>query len=191
MVVVSGPSGAGKDALLARIQERGEPFAFPLTMTTRAPREGEADGVDYRFVTEQEFRRRVDSGEMLEHALVYGRPYGVPRSQLREPLAAGRDVLMHVDVQGAATLRELLPGALLLFIVPDDLGQIERRMREREMDPAEIERRLEIAQRELAQRERFDYVVENVDGDLEGTVDRVLEIVDGERRRPGRQPVTL
>ena len=198
LIVVSGPSGVGKDALLAGIRARDaeggggmEAFAVPVTMTTRAPRDGEVDGVDYRFVSAEEFERRLWAGELLEHAQVYGHSYGVPRSELRGALAAGRDVMMRVDVQGAATLRRLLPGALFLFLAPDDPRQLEARLRERGMDDATLRRRLDTAERELARRDQFDHVVVNVDGDLDGTVERVLAIVERERARPGRKPVEV
>ncbi len=199
LIVVSGPSGVGKDALLAGIRARSadggaadaEAFAVPVTMTTRAPRDGEIDGVDYLFVSADEFEQRLRAGELLEHAQVYGHSYGVPRSQLREALAAGRDVIMRVDVQGAATLRRRLPGALFVFLVPDDPRQLEARLRERGMDDATLRRRLDTAERELAQREQFDHMVVNVDGDLDGTVERVLAILEQERAQPGRRPVEV
>jgi guanylate kinase len=194
LIVVSGPSGVGKDAVLARVRERapaGERFAVPVTMTTRAPRDGEVDGVDYLFVTAEEFQRRLEAGELLEHAEVYGHSYGVPRSQLRDALASGRDAIVHVDVQGVATLRRLLPGALFLFLVPNDMRQLERRLRERGGDEETMRRRLDAAQREMAERAHFDQVVENVEGDLDGTADRVLAIVRQERARPGRRPVEV
>ena len=194
LLVVSGPSGVGKDALLARIRERdpsGDGFAVPVTMTTRAPRDGEVDGVDYLFVSVEEFQRQLDAGELLEHAQVYGSLYGVPRSQLREALAAGRDVIMRVDVQGAATLRRRLPGAVFVFLAPDDPRRLEARLRQRGMDERAVSLRLETAERELAQRDRFDHVVVNVEGDLDGAVDRVLAIVAQERARPGRRPVEV
>ncbi|MEE8336874.1 MAG: guanylate kinase [Dehalococcoidia bacterium] len=191
IVVISGPSGAGKDSVIARIHQRGEAFATPVNLTTRAPREGEVDGVDYRFVTTAEFQRNVEAGEMLEHARVYADMKGVSRAELRRALATGRDVILRVDIQGAETLRERLPGALLIFIVPDDLAHIESRMGERGMDEADIRQRLATAKREIAAQERFDHIVENVDGDLEGTVDRVLAIIEAERARPGREAVEL
>ena len=194
LVVVSGPSGVGKDAVLARVRERapaGEQFAVPVTMTTRAPRDGEVDGIDYLFVTDEEFQRRVEAGELLEHAEVYGHSYGVPRSQLRDALASRRDVIVRVDVQGVATLRRLLPGALFLFLAPDDMQQLEQRLRERGGDEEATRRRLDTAQREMAEREHFDHVVENIEGDLDGTADRVLAIVREERARPGRRAVEV
>lgn len=191
IVVVSGPSGVGKDALLARIRQRIDAFAVPVTMTTRAPRDGEVDGRDYLFVTDDAFRRALEAGELLEHAEVYGHAYGVPRSQLRAALAAGRDVLMRVDVQGAATLRRLLPGALFIFLAPPDDGALEAHLRARGDDPASIPRRLAAAAREVAASAQFDYVVTNVEGNLEAAVDRVLAIVAAERERPGRRPAEV
>ena len=177
--------------MIAGIHARGDAFATPVNLTTRAPREGEVDGVDYRFVTAAEFQRNVEAGEMLEHAQVYADMKGVARSELRRALATGNDVILRVDIQGAETLRDVLPGALLIFIVPDDLAHIESRMRERGMDDEDIRQRLETTKREIAAQDRFDHVVENIDGDLEGTVDRVLAIIATERARPGRAAVEL
>ena len=191
IVVVSGPSGVGKDALLARVTERDERFAVPVTMTTRAPRSDEVDGVDYLFVSNAEFRRRLEASELLEHAQVYGRLYGVPRSQLRSALASGRDVIMRVDVQGAATLRRVLPDAVFVFVMPEDIARLEDRLRERGTEAPTLRRRMDEVERELAQRERFDHVVVNVEGDLDGTASRVLAIVEAERARPGRAAVEV
>ena len=192
VIVLSGPSGVGKDAVLARLRERGADFAQPVTMTTRAPREGERDNVDYVFVTPDEFRRQLGAGELLEHAEVYGKHYGVPRSQVRRALESGRDVLMRVDVQGAATLREALPGAVFVFLVPDDLAQLERRLLERPGAVAEeVRRRIETCERELEHQPQFDHVVVNVDGDLDAAVDQLLAIAAEERARPGRVAVAV
>lgn len=177
--------------MIARVHERGEPFATPVNMTTRAPRHGEVEGVDYRFVTDEQFQQHVDSGELLEHAEVYADQKGVSRTELRRALATGNDVILRVDIQGAATLRRLLPGVLTVFIVPDDLAQVEARMREREMNEGDIRRRLDTIQRELAASDDFDHVIENVDGDLDGTVDRLLAVVAEARARPDRQAVEV
>lgn len=193
LVVVSGPSGVGKDALLTRIHERGERFAPPVTTTTTRPaRPGEVDGRDYLFVSREQFQSSLDSGEFVEHAEVYGNRYGVSRTELRKALATGRDVIMRVDVQGAATLREVVPEALLLFLTPDDSAQLAVRLRARgHEDEDALRRRIATAERELAQREHFDHVVVNVEGDLDGTVDRVLTIVAAERAREGRRVVRV
>jgi guanylate kinase len=191
VVVVSGPSGVGKDALLARIRERTDAFAVPVTMTTRPPRDGEVDGRDYIFVTPDEFANVLAAGELLEHAEVYGNSYGVPRSQLREALAAGRDVIMRVDVQGAATLRRLMPGAVFVFLAPPDRETLAARLRRRGDEIGAIERRLAAAERELRLSGEFEHVVVNADDGLERAVDAVLAIVEAERARPDRQPVEV
>ncbi len=121
LVVLSGPSGSGKDAVRTLLMAWGLPAHFVVTATTRPERPGEVAGVDYLFVTEAEFDRLERGGELIEHALVYGRRYGVPRSQALEPLAAGQDVIARVDVQGAATLKALIPDAVLIFIAPPSL----------------------------------------------------------------------
>lgn len=191
VIIVSGPSGAGKDAVLARVRERGGDFGVPVTMTTRAPRAGEVDGREYIFVTRDEFEQALAAGELLEHAEVYGNLYGVPRSQLRAVLDSGRDVIMRVDVQGVVTLRGLLPGALFIFIAPPSLDVIEARLRARGDDPATFPPRLAAAARELDAAPTFDHVVINDDGDLEAAVERVLAIVAAERARPGRITVVV
>jgi guanylate kinase len=191
LAVVSGPSGVGKDALMARLLEDGT-FARPLTMTARAPRPGEVDGVHYRFATREAFEAAIAAGELLEHALVHGELYGTPRGELRKALASGRDVLLQVDVQGAASLREVLEGALFVFIAPESLEQLAGRLRARPGTGAEdLERRLASARAELAQQDDFDRVVVNLEGDLEGTVERVRALIAEERARPGRRAVEV
>ena len=187
LVVISGPSGVGKDALLQCVRDLGAPFITPVTMTTRPIRPGEVDGRDYLFVSRERFEADLAAGELLEHAEVYGNWYGVPRSQLREAFASGRDVMMRVDVQGAATLRDLVPGALFIFLAPESPERLAEHLQEREYeDEAVLARRLAAAERELGRAGEFDHTVVNVEGDLEGTARRLLELVSGERARPGR-----
>ena len=191
VAVVSGPSGVGKDAVMALLVDGGG-FARPLTMTTRPPRPGEAEGVDYRFASRLAFEAALTAGELLEHADVHGALYGSPRGELRAALATGRDVLLQVDVQGALALRELLDGALLVFIAPERLEQLEQRLRDRPgSDAEELARRLETARAELAQQDAFDHVVVNIEGDLEGTAERVRALIAEERARPGRRAVDV
>jgi len=191
VIIVSGVSGVGKDALIARIRERTDRFVVPVTMTTRAPRPNEVHGREYLFTTRDAFIAALEANELLEHAEVYGNFYGVPRSQLREALAAGRDVIMRVDVQGAVTLRELLPDALFVFLEPEDRAVIERRLRERGTDEAEIQRRLAAAAREYEVSAEFDHTVLNIEGDIDRAVDAVLAIVDAEHARPGRTAIEV
>ncbi len=189
VIVVSGPSGAGKDAVIAGLRERTDAFTVPVTMTTRAPRPSEVDGSDYIFVTQDEFARALAADELLEHAEVYGNFYGVPRAQLRDALDAGRDVIMRVDVQGVATLRGLLDGAVFVFVATPAAAPLAARLHGRGDDPEAITRRLAMASRELALSDGFDHVVVNADGGLDAAVDRLLDIVATERVRPGRHVV--
>ena len=192
VVLISGPSGAGKDAVMRRLRERGFPVAIPATMTTRAPREGEVDGVHHVFVSRAEFLRNVETGELLEHAEVYGNLYGVPRSQVRQALATGNDVLIRVDVQGAASLRHTLPDALSIFIAPDNRERLSARLDGRGTESeAERQLRLDAADRELDEAGHFSHVVTNVEGDLDATVDAVWALLEAERARPGRVPIEV
>lgn len=192
VVVLSGPSGVGKDAVIARMRQRGFNVALPATMTTRAPREGEQDGVHHLFVDERGFEQALEEGELLEHALVYGNRYGVPRSQVRLHLERGSDVIIRVDIQGAESLREVLPGALFLFLVPDDPSHLESHLRERDAESSEqIALRLAEAASETERARAFATVVENVEGDLDATVDRVAALMAAERQRPDREPVAV
>jgi guanylate kinase len=192
VVVLSGPSGAGKDVVMQRMRERGLPVAVPATMTTRAPRDGEVDGVHHVFVGRADFERALAAGELLEHAEVYGNFYGVPRAQVRAALASGRHVLIRVDVQGAASLRNVLAGALFLFLVPDNLEHLEEHLRERATeDEAAVQRRLAEARAELEQAPHFDHIVTNVEDDLDATVDAVWTLIEAAAARPDRAPIAV
>jgi guanylate kinase len=193
LIVISGPSGVGKDAVLARLRERGIPVHFTVTATTRPQREvNPADHQFLRFLSEAEFERLLAQDGLLEHAQVYGYRYGVPKAQVSEALAAGKDVIMRVDVQGAATIKRLVPAAVLIFLAPPSLEELEARLRSRGLDdPDVIQRRLDAAARELGEQPRFDYVVVNERDQLDKAVDRVLQIMAAERRRAGREPVKL
>jgi len=193
LVVISGPSGVGKDAVLARLRERGVPAHFTVTATTRPRREVRPDDHAFlSFVSEEEFARLLAEDGLLEHAQVYGYRYGVPKAQVIEALAAGKDVIMRVDVQGAATIKRLVPDALLIFLAPPSIQELEARLRSRGLDDGPvIKRRLDAAARELEQQSRFDYVIVNERDELDQTVDRVLEILAAERTRADRRPVRL
>jgi guanylate kinase len=181
-VVLSGPSGAGKDAVLDELARRGHRFHRVVTCTTRPPREGEREGVDYFFVDDAAFDRLIASGGLLEHATVYGHRSGVPKQQVLEALAAGSDVFARTDVQGAATIRSLMADALLVFIAPSSLDEIEARIRERASDDEErIQRRLETARGEMARRGEYDHVIVNAPGRLGETADELERILAGAR----------
>lgn len=192
LVVISGPSGVGKDSVLARMKKKGLPFHFVVTATTRAPRAGEQQGVEYHFLSEEEYDRLLAEDGLLEHAEVYGRRYGVPRAQVREALAQGRDVIVRIDVQGAATLRKLAPEALFIFLAPGSQAELEERLRRRETEnEAAFRLRVKTAAEEMACRDRFDHVVVNEQGKLDEAVERVVALIATEKARAGRRPVRL
>ncbi len=192
LVVISGPSGVGKDAVLDKMKEKGLPFHFVVTATTRAPRPGEQQGVEYHFLSEEEYDRLLAEDGLLEHAEVYGRRYGVPRAQVREALAHGRDVIVRIDVQGAATIRKLAPEALFIFLAPGSQAELEERLRRRETeDEAAFRLRVETAAKEMTGRDQFDHVVVNKQGKLDEAVERVVALIAAEKARAGRRPVRL
>lgn len=158
---------------------------FAITATTRRPRPNERDGVDYYFVSQSEFKHMVAGGEMLEHALVYGDHKGVPKAPVRDALAAGKDVLMRTDVQGARHIKSVVPGATTIFVTVPSLAELTRRLLERASDSKEqAELRMRIATSEMERAGEFDYTV--VNDDLDRCVEEVREILERERERPGR-----
>ncbi len=184
LVVLSGSSGVGKDAAIAGLKELGRPWHFAITATTRPPRAGEQEGVDYIFLDDAAFTAMREKGEFLECAEVYGRWYGVPRSQVRQGLDAGQDVILKIDVQGAETVRRLAPDAVFIFMVPGSIGELRRRLASRMTETSrEIELRLRAALDELARGEDFGYRVVNTDGNLERTVSSIDAIITAERCR--------
>jgi guanylate kinase len=192
LIVISGPSGVGKDALIQRMKQRQQPFHFVVTATDRPPRPGEIHGQDYHFVSTEEFRRMIDQDELLEHATVYGQHKGIPKPQVRQALASGRDVIMRLDVQGASTIRRLIPGAILVFLTAASPEELARRLRRRKCDtPEQIEQRIRIAQEELKRLPEFDYIVINRDSELDRAVDAVLAIIRAEHCRVEPREVTL
>jgi guanylate kinase len=192
LIVISGPSGVGKDAVLRRMKERGLPFHFVVTATTRERRPNEVEGRDYLFVSRKDFDGMVARGEMLEHALVYNDYKGIPRPQVAQALASGRDAVLRVDVQGAATIRGLAPQALLIFLLAASEEELERRLRARRTESAEdLALRLQTARREIERLDLFDYAVVNRDFALDGTVDTILAIIHAEHHRTQPRQVRL
>lgn len=181
-VVLSGPSGAGKDAVLDELANRGHVFHRVITCTTRPPRDNERHAVDYYFVSDAEFDELIERGGLLEHAVVYGHRSGVPKQQVADKLAQGVDVYVRTDVQGAASISALMPEAVLVFIAPRSLEEIEERIRARGSDDEErIRRRLETALREMERAGEFEHVIVNEPGALAATVDRMEAILAAER----------
>lgn len=184
LVVLSGPSGVGKDAALECLKKLDRPWHFVVTATTRPQRPGEQDSVDYIFLEPETFARMKDSGDFLECAEVYGRWYGVPRSQVRMGMDAGKDVILKIDVQGAETVRRLAPQAVFIFMVPGNLDELRERLslRMTESSP-EIELRLNTAKDELAMVDKFDYRVVNHDAGLDRVVADIDAIIAAEKCR--------
>ena len=189
LIVLSGPSGVGKDAVLSRMREQARPYHFTVTATTRARRPAERNGVDYVFVSREEFRRMIDEGDLLEWAEVYGNMYGVPRSQVVRALGEGKDVMIKADVQGAATIRRLAPDAVFIFLAPPSMEELASRLSLRMTESLEaFQLRLRTAQSEMDEASKFDYVVINHRDRINETVYEIETVVDRERRKasPGR-----
>jgi guanylate kinase len=195
LVIISGPSGVGKDTIIDALRRRERETGrdgdrhYVVTCTTRPPRNGEIDGVDYRFVSRDEFLRiRAERG-FLEANEVHGNWYGSPRDQVRDALVRGRDVILKIDVQGAQVVKEQVTEALLIFVVPPSLETLFQRLRHRATETAE---QLEVRQRdaalELARQRDYDHVVTNETDQVERTAEKIDEIIDREHRRhPNRR----
>jgi guanylate kinase len=184
LLILSGPSGAGKDALLNRMKELGVPFHYVVTSTTRPPRTGEKDGVEYTFVSESGFQEMLQRGDLVESAKVYGYWYGVPKHEVKQALDEGKDVVLKIDVQGAATIRNLLPGAVLVFLTLPSLEEYEKRLRQRKTESdTDLKVRLGKVTEELRSMLIFDYVVVNRQDELDGAVDQIKAIVAAEKCR--------
>ena len=192
LIVISGPSGAGKDTVVQRMKERGLPFHFVVTATTRPRRANETHGRDYWFVSKEEFARMIEQNELIEYAIVYGDYKGIPKAQVREALASGKDVVMRIDVQGAETVRKMAPGALLIFITTDSEEELVNRLHERKTETSDsLAIRIATARKELQRVEAFDYVIINHDFKLDETVDVIRAIIQAEHHRVQQRKVNL
>ncbi len=192
LIVISGPSGVGKDSVVQRMIERGFPFHFVVTATTREKRANETHGKDYWFLSKDEFAHMIEESELIEYAIVYGDYKGIPKAQVREALASGKDVIMRLDVQGAESVRKLAPEALLIFITCESEEELERRLRERKTETADsLSLRIATAREELQRLDAFDYVIVNQDFHLDDTVDKVRAIISAEHLRVHHRKVTL
>jgi guanylate kinase len=190
LVVLTGPSGAGKDTLLAQLKSRSDSYHLSVNVTTRPLRSGETEGVDYHFVSKDDFQRMLDSDELLEHAIVYGQDKGVPKAPIRDALSRGCDVLLRTDVQGARTIKAIVPGAVTIFIAPPSERELRRRVKRRGTDSNEqVDIREQTAANEMAAAEEFDYII--VNEDIAQAVVGIETILARERDRPGRQAVRI
>jgi guanylate kinase len=192
LVVLSGPSGAGKDAIITALQASGFPLTKVVTATTRAIRPNEVPGKDYHFLSADEFARWRQTGKLLEWAEVYGTPYGTPVEDVRRALVADETVLLKIDVQGAAQIKQKAPNAVFIFVGPGSFEELLQRLRRRGTETEEqYQRRVQQAREELAQLPFYDYLVINRQGDLARAVQQVEAIITAERLRVHRQPIVL
>lgn len=192
LLVISGSSGAGKDTVIERMKQLRLPLAHVVTATTRQQRPSEIDGIHYHFLTVERFRQMVEHGEMLEWANVYDNYYGVPKFAVVEALKSGKDVVVKVDVQGAATLRREVAGAILIFIRPPSMEELERRLRTRKSESAgEMAVRLGKAVSEYGQLSLFDYVLTNHADRLDEVVEQVKAIITAEKLKVNPRRVEL
>ena len=192
LIVISGPSGIGKDAVVQALRVKNPNTHFVITMTSRLPRAEEQDGVDYFFVSRQEFEALIASGELLEHARVYSDYKGIPRQQVRQALKSGKDVIMRLDVQGAMTIRKLCPDAVLIFLTASSKEEWMKRLIDRRSEtPDELELRIKTAEKEYALIDQFDYLVVNSHMHLDQTIMDIQSIIRTEHMRTKPRKVEL
>ena len=192
LIVISGPSGVGKDTVIQRMKERNLPIHFIVTAATRLPRPNEINGRDYFFYSHDEFAEMIDKGELLEYAIVYNDYKGIPKAQVRDALSSGKDVIMRLDVQGAATIRKLCLDAVMIFLTVEDEEDMVNRLQERKTEtPEGLKLRIATARQEMTQVEAFDYVVINRENHLDETVDTIVSIIVAEHHRVNQRKVTL
>ncbi len=186
LIVLSAPSGCGKSTIVGGLLQKRGGIKFSVSATTRAPREGEVDGRDYFFVSQEKFAEMVEKGEFLEHARYVENRYGTPRGPVERELEAGNDVLLDIEIQGAFQVRAQCPDALMVFLLPPSFEELERRLILRGKDsPDVIRRRLEVARRECLEAEKYDYRI--VNDDAPRAVNEFNAIIEAERRKINRQ----
>ncbi len=192
LIVLSGPSGVGKDVTLQALKKRNIPLYFVVTATTREARPEETHGVDYFFYSKEEFQAMIDADELLEYAIVYEDYKGIPKEQVRKAMQSGLDVILRVDVQGAAKLRELNPDAVLIFLLPSSVEEWHERLNNRQTETEEsMKIRLNKVKWELEYLPIFDYMVVNRHNCLDEAVDTIIDIIHAEHHRTIPRKITL
>ena len=178
--VISGPSAVGKDTIIENLQKEDNNFHFVVTATTRRPRKNEKEGINHFFYSKETFNKLIKNNDLIEWAKVYKNYYGVPKSQVFEPLKNNKNVLLRVDVQGAKRIKELIPDVVLIFIKPEKPEALRKRLIERGVNTTtEMNTRLKTAEREIQTSNFFDFIIVNKDGDLPYAVKKVLNIIKG------------
>jgi guanylate kinase len=192
LIVISGPSGVGKDVVVKSLRSQAPQIHFVVTATTRTPRPGEIHGQDYIFVTVEEFIRLIQADELIEHAIVYDQYKGIPKDQVRQAFASHNDVVMRLDVQGAATIKKMIPGAVLIFLMPESEQELINRLSSRHTEPEDqLALRLANAKKEMGNIDFFDYLVVNRNQKLDETVEQILAIMAAEKCRVHQRVVQL
>ncbi len=193
LLLISGPSGVGKDTIARKIIEaRPDDFYFVVTATTRPIRAGEVEGYDYYFTSNDEFAQMIENDDLLEYAVVYNDYKGIPKKHIREALVSGKDVIMRVDVQGAETIRKLIPNVITVFLTTETEDSLVQRLRERKSETAEgLNLRIAAARREVRRLQEFNYWVVNADGKADRAVDEMLAIIDTAHCRVSYGPIVL
>jgi guanylate kinase len=192
LIIISGPSGVGKDAILNRMKERKCPFEFVTTVTTRTQRANEKQQIDYHFISVDKFQDLLKNEGLLEWANVYGNFYGVPKSSVKDALLKGRDTVIKVDVQGAANIKKIVPDAIFIFIAPPSIEELSNRLISRcTENTCDLELRLKTAENELHQMRNFDYIVMNSSNKIDSAVEEILSIVTAEKCRATPRNIAL
>jgi guanylate kinase len=193
LIIISGPSGVGKDTIARQLIDTDpNRFYFVVTATTRPPRKGETHGCDYFFYSTDEFAEMIENNELLEYAVVYNDYKGIPKQQIRDALNSGRDVIMRVDVQGAATVRKLIPNAISVFLTTESESELVRRLHERKSETAEgLNLRIATARQEMKRIHEFDYWVINAEGRQDRAVREMLSIIEAAHCCIKQEPIVL
>jgi len=184
LIILSGPSGVGKDAVLARMKESGYPIKYIITLTTRPRRAKERNNIDYCFISDKKFKEMIEKNELLEWANVYGNWYGVPKEEVKNALDKGQDVMVKVDIQGVATIKKILPQAVSIFLMPPSIEELGLRLKQRRTESSfDLSLRLKTAEEEMKQLPEFDYVVINRWGEIDLAVADIEAIITAEKCR--------
>ena len=192
LIVLSGPSGAGKDALLTKMKESGYPLEYITTVTTRVQRAEEKDNVDYHFISTGKFQEMLKNNELLEWANVYGNWYGVPKEPIKRALERGRDTIVKVDTQGAATIKKIMPEAVFIFLMPPSREELATRLKQRHTEsPSDLALRIKTVEEEIKQLPLFDYIVVNKQDKIDLAVSDITAIIAAEKCRVNPRRITL
>jgi len=191
-IVLSGPSGIGKDAILTKMKESDYPIEYITTVTTRPRRAKERDNIDYHFVSTESFQKMITGNELLEWANVYGNWYGVPKKPVKQALDKGQDIIVKVDIQGAATIKKILSEAVFIFLIPASMEELATRLKQRQTEsPSDLTLRTKTAEGEIEQLPLFDYIVVNKQDEIDLAVSEIKSIITAEKCRVTPREITL